>query len=600
MKLKSIYIYILTSTLLITSCGGGGGGGGGGAPVPPVLAAVISTFTSTSSSTEIGSTVDISWSTTNASSCNASGAWSGSKGTSGTETVTIETVGNNTFTLTCTGAGGNANRNLTIEGYRNFSGISVDGYVSGASIFIDANENYMMDSGESETSSAADGSFTVKYGNGVLVSLGGQDVDTQTQLNGLMLLRSLNGYSDDSFMVTPVTSVSHFIPSKDINDVLGIDSSIDVFKTDPVANLNNGASYELLYEKGNQLTVLAYSLQNITNDINNSSDSTADYFKAISEEISLTYDESSLPVNIEKSVFIEKVIDNLITAKSLTIDAANKNNAVRALSAVIPVIGVKSTNDLTASVIRFSTNKFQDDFLKIVKGTADQDLITTYSSDVLNYIAKDQNVNVADIQPQILAFADSISLEEDGSITFSPTLNDELTPGTTYSLSVSSASNGSVNIAESSPEQITYKPSANFNGQDSFTYTITQGNLSDSATVSITITSVNDAPTIDLASTVNYAENTTDTIDTGISDVDGDELTITLSGTDSESFKLSNNLLSFVTSPDYETKDSYSLTLTVTDGVLTVEKTITINITDVNESVGYKVPTSIDVIETKD
>ena len=599
MKLKSIYIYILTSTLLITSCGGGGGGGGG-APVPPVLAAVISTFTSTSSSTEIGSTVDISWSSTNASSCNASGAWSGSKGTSGTETVTIETVGNNTFTLTCTGAGGNANRNLTIEGYRNFSGISVDGYVSGASIFIDANENYMMDSGESETSSAADGSFTVKYGNGVLVSLGGQDVDTQTQLNGLMLLRSLNGYSDDSFMVTPVTSVSHFIPSKDINDVLGIDSSIDVFKTDPVANLNNGASYELLYEKGNQLTVLAYSLQNITNDINNSSDSTADYFKAISEEISLTYDESSLPVNIEKSVFIEKVIDNLITAKSLTIDAANKNNAVRALSAVIPVIGVKSTNDLTASVIRFSTNKFQDDFLKIVKGTADQDLITSYSSDVLNYIAKDQNVNVADIQPQILAFADSISLEEDGSITFSPTLNDELTPGTTYSLSVSSASNGTVNIAESSPEQITYKPSANFNGQDSFTYTITQGNLSDSATVSITITSVNDAPTIDLASTVNYAENTTDTIDTGISDVDGDELTITLSGTDSESFKLSNNLLSFVTSPDYETKDSYSLTLTVTDGVLTVEKTITINITDVNESVGYKVPTSIDVIETKD
>ena len=599
MKLKSTYIYILTSTLLITSCGGGGGGGGG-APVPPVLAAVISTFTSTSSSTEIGSTVDISWSTTNASSCNASGAWSGSKGTSGTETVTIETVGNNTFTLTCTGAGGNANRNLTIEGYRNFSGISVDGYVSGASIFIDANENYMMDSGESETSSAADGSFTVKYGNGVLVSLGGQDVDTQTQLNGLMLLRSLNGYADDSIMVTPVTSVSHFIPSKDINDVLGIDSSIDVFKTDPVANLNNGASYELLYEKGNQLTVLAYSLQNITNDINNSSDSTADYFKAISEEISLTYDESSLPVNIEKSVFIEKVIDNLITAKSLTIDAANKNNAVRALSAVIPVIGVKSTNDLTASVIRFSTNKFQDDFLKIVKGTADQDLITSYSSDVLNYIAKDQNVNVADIQPQILAFADSLSLEEDGSITFSPTLNDELTPGTTYSLSVSSASNGTVNIAESSPEQITYKPSANFNGQDSFTYTITQGNLSDSATVSITITSVNDAPTIDLASTVNYAENTTDTIDTGISDVDGDELTITLSGTDSESFKLSNNLLSFVTSPDYETKDSYSLTLTVTDGVLTVEKTITINITDVNESVGYKVPTSIDVIETKD
>ena len=34
--------------------------------------------------------------------------------------------------------------------------------------------------------------------------------------------------------------------------------------------------------------------------------------------------------------------------------------------------------------------------------------------------------------------------------------------------------------------------------------------------------------------------------------------------------------------------------------IITTEKSITINITDVNESVGYKVPTSIDVIETKD
>jgi len=316
--------------------------------------------------------------------------------------------------------------------------------------------------------------------------------------------------------------------------------------------------------------------------------------------MSLAYDESSTAINIEKAAFIEKVVDNLITAKSLNIDATNKTNAVNALSAVLPVIGVKSTADLTASVIRFSTNKFQNDFLQIIKGTADQQLITSYNSDVLNYIATDQNVNVSDIQPQILAFADSISLEEDGSINFSPILNDELTPGTIYTLSVSSPTNGTASIAESSPEMITYTPSANYNGQDSFTYTITQGNLSDSATVSVNISAVNDAPSIDLASTVNYAENKTDTINTGITDVDGDDLTITLGGVDAELFTLSNKLLSFKTAPDYETKDTYSITLTVTDGVITTEKSITINITDVNESVGYKVPTSIDVIETKD
>jgi hypothetical protein len=63
---------------------------------------------------------------------------------------------------------------------------------------------------------------------------------------------------------------------------------------------------------------------------------------------------------------------------------------------------------------------------------------------------------------------------------------------------------------------------------------------------------------------------------------------------------LTNNLISFNSSPDFETKSSYVITLTLTDGVLSVEKTITININDINEDIGYKVPTSIDVIETKE
>ena len=125
MKLTSKSIYILTSIFIIASCGGGGGGGGGS--LPQLIVATISSFTSTSPSALVGSTVDLSWSSANASSCNASGAWSGSKAVSGTETVTIETAGNLTFSLTCIGEGGNASRSVTIEGYRNITGISVDG-----------------------------------------------------------------------------------------------------------------------------------------------------------------------------------------------------------------------------------------------------------------------------------------------------------------------------------------------------------------------------------------------------------------------------------------------------------------------------------------
>ena len=584
-------VYILASLLILSSCGGGGGGGA----VAQAIAAAISSFTSSSSSVLLGGTVDISWASTNATSCSA--PWTTQTGTSGTETVTITTAGNNTFTISCTGEGGSSSQSQSIEGYRNIAGITLDGYISGANIFIDTDSDYIMDSGETSTTSGSDGSFTIKYENGALISLGGQDVDTLTQLDNFQIIRDLSGYSSDNFMITPVTSIAHFMPSQNIYNTLGLDSSIDINTADPVANKGDGAGYDLLYEKGNQLTVLAYSLQNMANNLKTTTDSTADYFKAISEEISTEHTATSAAVNIEKKAFIEKVLDNLVAAKSLTISADNKANAVTALSSVLPIIGVKSTDALTSSVIRFSTNTFQTDFVSIANGSAEVALVNSYSSDVLNYIATDQNINASDIQPTILAFADTISLQEDASVSFSPLLNDSLTTGSAFVITVSSPQNGSVSI---SGETLTYTPSANFNGQDSFNYTVTQGSISASSSVSVTVAAVNDAPTLNIATSINYDENSTVTIDASAADVDGDDITLTLSGTDAELFNITGNTISFKTPPDFETKNSYSITLTVTDGVETIEKNITINITDINESIGYKVPSSIDVIETKE
>ena len=584
-------VYILASLLILSSCGGGGGGGA----VAQAIAAAISSFTSSSSSVLLGGSVDISWASTNATSCSA--PWTTQTGTSGTETVTITTAGSNTFTISCTGEGGSSSRSQSIEGYRNIAGITLDGYISGASVFVDTDSDYIMDSGETSTTSGSDGSFTIKYENGALISLGGQDVDTLTQLDNFQIIRDLSGYSSDNFMITPVTSIAHFMPSQNIYNTLGLDSSIDINTADPVANKGDGAGYDVLYEKGNQLTVLAYSLQNMANNLKTTTDSTADYFKAISEEINTEHTATSAAVNIEKKAFIEKVLDNLVAAKSLTISADNKANAVTALSSVLPIIGVKSTDTLTSSVIRFSTNTFQTDFISIANGSAEVGLVNSYSSDVLNYIATDQNINAADIQPTILAFADSISLQEDSTVSFSPLINDSLTTGSAFVITTSSPLNGSVSI---SGETLTYTPSANFNGQDSFNYTVTQGSITASSSVSVTVAAVNDAPTLNIASTISYKENDTVTIDPSALDVDGDDLTLTISGTDADSFTLTNNLISFNSSPDFETKSSYVITLTLTDGVLSVEKTITININDINEDIGYKVPTSIDVIETKE
>ena len=130
------------------------------------------------------------------------------------------------------------------------------------------------------TTSDNDGKFTIKYANGNLVSIGGTDLDSQTLLDNLLITHKLTGHSDFK-AVTPVTSVAAFMEDASlVNAALGIDASIDVFTFDPVANKGDGGINDYLYEKGNQLTVLAFALQNITNNLNTTTETTQDYFQS--------------------------------------------------------------------------------------------------------------------------------------------------------------------------------------------------------------------------------------------------------------------------------------------------------------------------------
>lgn len=57
----------------------------------------------------------LSWSSSRASSCTASGDWSGSKVLTGTESISFDsTASPNIYTLTCTGPGGSANQSVTV------------------------------------------------------------------------------------------------------------------------------------------------------------------------------------------------------------------------------------------------------------------------------------------------------------------------------------------------------------------------------------------------------------------------------------------------------------------------------------------------------
>jgi hypothetical protein len=76
-------------------------------PSAPVI-----TFSANPVSISAGGSANLTWSVANATACTASGGWSGTKATSGSQSVAPST--NSTYTLTCTGTGGSATYSTTV------------------------------------------------------------------------------------------------------------------------------------------------------------------------------------------------------------------------------------------------------------------------------------------------------------------------------------------------------------------------------------------------------------------------------------------------------------------------------------------------------
>jgi hypothetical protein len=561
----------LVALIFLFGCGGGGGGGGS----TPVVPAATVSLSADTLSVLVSNASTLTWSSTNATACSAS--WTAQTSTSGSAAVTISTAGNNTYAITCTGAGAAGSASVIIEGYRNTDGVVVDGYISGAEVCIDENNSWTCDSNENTTTSDNDGKFTIKYANGSLVSIGGTDLDSQTLLDKLLITHKLTGHSDFK-VITPVTSLAAFMTdAANINAALGIDSTIDVFTFDPVVNKGDGGINDYLYEKGNQLTVIAYALQNIANNLNTTTETTQDYFQSMAEVIDAEYAETESRVNIETEAFITKALDRVISKKTLTLDDTNKTNTISALTSILPVIQVKANDANTIAIFNFATSTFQSDAQAMANGSATSEVISSYQTDILNYVATDQNLVASELQPDITAIIDSVTTDEDISIDINVLNNDSYLTTASISVGIDNPSDGTASVSNNI---VTYVPDDNFFGTDSISYTISQNEKISSSNISIVINSVNDVPIFDnLLSTYTVDENQTAVTSISASDVEKEALTISLGGTDQSSFNLSSaNVLTFNESPDYETKTSYELIISVTDGIDTLDKNVSVNL----------------------
>ena len=94
------------------ACGGSGDGTSGGSETTVPTTPTVSLSVNPASIT-IGESTGLTWTSNYATSCTASGAWSGDRSLNGSEqSNTFDTAGNYNFELKCIGDGAEATANL--------------------------------------------------------------------------------------------------------------------------------------------------------------------------------------------------------------------------------------------------------------------------------------------------------------------------------------------------------------------------------------------------------------------------------------------------------------------------------------------------------
>ena len=98
----------------------------------------------------------------------------------------------------------------------------------------------------------------------------------------------------------------------------------------------------------------------------------------------------------------------------------------------------------------------------------------------------------------------------------------------------------------------TYTPNANFNGNDIFVFSVSDGIDSSTASVSLNVTAVNDTPILATLSNVVFDEDdSSDILILSASDIDGDDLSFSITGGDNILASIVESQITFTADANY-------------------------------------------------
>ncbi len=246
-------------------------------------------------------------------------------------------------------------------------------------------------------------------------------------------------------------------------------------------------------------------------------------------------------------------------------------------------------DDLTITAAGLPPGLSIDPTTGIISGTLDIDAsqgspyTVTLTADDGNGGTVSQDFVWTVTNPAPTAVNDNASVDEDSSVNVDVLGNDNDPDGDPLTVTSATAPNGTVVIEADGT--LTYTPNPDFNGEDTITYTIDDGNGGTStAAVIVTVNPINDDP-VAVDDAVTTDEDTPVTI--GVlgndSDVDGDDLTVTTATSPDGTVTINpDGTLEFVPDPNFNGTTTISYEISDGNGG-TATATVTVTVNPIND-----------------
>jgi VCBS repeat-containing protein len=218
----------------------------------------------------------------------------------------------------------------------------LDGYLSSATVFADANGNGKLDPGEVSTTTDANGNFTLSGGSGPLVAFGGTDIST-----GLSFQGQLSAPAGSS-AITPLTTLLTTVGDQSkIAAALNLPSGIDLTTFDPIAatkagDPNGAAVYTAGAKVYDTVAMIASALAGAGE---NFSTAAHDAFAGIAAAI------VGSGINFDDKASVSALISNVAQTEHITLGSGVADNIATVIAASNTVLDQKLAADGAGSAL---------------------------------------------------------------------------------------------------------------------------------------------------------------------------------------------------------------------------------------------------------